>query len=133
MNFITGSSPAQLWRAGANATVISEYLHWICTSCSTMRPTRADGYLLGPYRIATAPEPNSSRPTSLKSRCFDSPANNVGPRPASLGCTTNSLIHPANGYLLGSYRMATAPEPNSRRLTSLKSIRFDSPANNVGP
>src|SRR4030088_2968813 len=27
-----------------------------------------------------------------------------------------------NGYLLGSYRIATAPEPNSSRLTSLKSI-----------
>ena len=36
-----------------------------------------------------------------------------------------------NGNLLGSYRIATAPEPNSSRLTSLKSIRFDSPANNV--
>ena len=36
-----------------------------------------------------------------------------------------------NGYLLGSYRIATAPEPNSSRLTSLKSIRFDSPADNV--
>jgi hypothetical protein len=34
-----------------------------------------------------------------------------------------------DGYLLGSYRMATAPEPNSSRLTSFKSIRFDSPAN----
>src|SRR6266550_9432952 len=33
-----------------------------------MRPTRANkpnGYLLGSYRIATAPEPNSSRLTSL--------------------------------------------------------------------
>ena len=38
-----------------------------------------------------------------------------------------------NGYLLSSYRIATAPEPNSSRLTSFKSIRFDSPANNVGP
>jgi hypothetical protein len=47
-------------------------------------------YLLGSYRIATAPEPNSSRLTSFKSICFDSPANNVGPWPASLGCTTNS-------------------------------------------
>jgi hypothetical protein len=58
-----------------------------------MRLTRANkpnGYLLGSYRIATAPEPNSSRLTSLKSTCFDSPANNVGPWPASLGCTTNS-------------------------------------------
>jgi hypothetical protein len=52
-----------------------------------MRPARAkpDGYLLGSYRIATAPESNSSRLTSFKSTCFDSPANNVGPWPASLG------------------------------------------------
>ncbi len=37
-----------------------------------MRPTRAskpDGYLLGSYRIATAPDPNSSRLTSFKSTC----------------------------------------------------------------
>jgi hypothetical protein len=39
------------------------------------RPYRRNGYLLGSYRIATAPEPNSSRPTSFKSTCFDSPAN----------------------------------------------------------
>jgi hypothetical protein len=53
-----------------------------CPSCSMMWPTRAhklNGYLLGSYRIATTPEPNSSRLTSLKSRCFDSPANSVGP------------------------------------------------------
>ena len=66
-----------------------------------MRPARAnkpDGYLLGSYRIATAPEPNSSRLTSFKSTCFDSPANNVGPWPASLGCTTNSYssINPSS-------------------------------------
>src|SRR5260370_39268257 len=42
-------------------------------------------------------------------------------------------LNKPNGYLLGSYRIATAPEPNSSRLTSLKSTRFDSPANNVGP
>jgi len=51
-----------------------------------MRPTRANkpnGYLLGSYRIATAPEPNSSRLTSLKSIPFDSPANKVGPWPQS--------------------------------------------------
>jgi hypothetical protein len=43
------------------------------------QPTRArkpNGNLLGSYRIATAPEPNSSRLTSLKSTCFDGPANN---------------------------------------------------------
>jgi hypothetical protein len=49
---------------------------------SMMRPARAskpDGYLLGSYRIATAPEPNSSRLTSFKSTCFDSPANRRRP------------------------------------------------------
>src|ERR1035438_1363823 len=35
-------------------------------------------------------------------------------------------LNKPNGYLLGSYRIATAPEPNSSRLTSLKSTRFDS-------
>ena len=53
-------------------------------------PCKPDGYLLGSYRIATTPEPNSSRLTSFKSTHFDSPANNVGPWPASLGCTKNS-------------------------------------------
>src|SRR4029450_10012540 len=60
------------------------------------------------YRITTAPEPNSSRLTSFKSIRFDSPANNVGPWPTSLGCTTNSY-------------------------SSLTPLRFDRPANNVGP
>ena len=65
-----------------------------------------NGYLLGSYRIATAPEPNSSRLTSFKSIRLDSPANNVGPCPASVGCTTNSYssINPnsanANGIEL---------------------------------
>src|SRR5215208_7366165 len=73
-----------------------------------MRPTRAnkpDGYLLGSYRIATAPEPNSSRPTSLKSTRFDSPANNVGPWPTSMGCTTNSYlsINPSSANASGSF------------------------------
>src|SRR5579862_9641734 len=66
----------------------SEYFHWICPSCAMMRPPLANkpkGYLLGSYRIATAPEPNSSRLTSLNSTSFDSPANNVGPWPATLG------------------------------------------------
>ena len=43
-----------------------------------MRPTRANklnGYLLGSYRIATAPEPNSSRLTRRNSTHFDSPAS----------------------------------------------------------
>jgi hypothetical protein len=53
---------------------------------------RSVGYLRGSYRIATAPEPNSSRLTSLKSTGFDSPANNVGPWPASLACTTSGWL-----------------------------------------
>src|ERR1700719_4483925 len=63
-----------------------------------------DGYLLGSYRIATAPEPNSSRLTSFKSTCFDSPANNVDPWPASVGCTTNSYssINPSSANASGS-------------------------------
>ncbi len=43
-----------------------------------------DVYLFGSYRIATALESNSSRLTSFKSTNLDSPANNVGPWPASL-------------------------------------------------
>jgi len=63
------------------------------------------GYLLGSYRIATAPDANSSRPTSFKSTGFDSPANNVGPWPASLGCTTNSYssISPSSANACGSF------------------------------
>src|SRR5437879_9613500 len=77
-----------------------------------------DGYLLGSYRIATAPEPNSSRLTSFKSICFDSPANNVGPWPASLGCTTNSYssIIPAPPTPAGASRLPRAvpyPTPAS--------------------
>jgi hypothetical protein len=73
-----------------------------------MRPTLANkpnGYLLGSYRIATSPEPNSSLLTSLKSIHFDSPANNVGPWPASLGCTTNSYlsINPSSANASGLY------------------------------
>jgi hypothetical protein len=56
-------------------------------TCVTRQSARPNGYLRGSYRIATAPEPNSSRLTSFKSTCFDSPANNVGPCPANLGCT----------------------------------------------
>src|SRR5215831_11273610 len=47
-------------------------------------------HLLSSYCIATAPDRSSSRSTSLRPTGFDSPANNVGPWPASLGCTTNS-------------------------------------------
>jgi hypothetical protein len=69
-------------RAGA------EYVHRIGASCSMMLQTlvsKPNAYLLASYRIATAPEPYSSRLMNLKSTGFDSPANNVGPWPASLG------------------------------------------------
>jgi len=57
----------------------------------------------------------------------------VDPRFADYASSWISMLNKPNGYLLGSYRIATAPEPNSSRLTSLKSTYFDSPANNVGP
>src|SRR5687768_6355652 len=76
-----------------------------------------DGYLLGSYCIATAPEPNSSRLTSFKSTRFDSPANNVGPWPVTLGCTTNSYssINPSSANACGSFTPPTnSPLPDSR-------------------
>src|SRR4051812_10149909 len=56
------------------------------------------GYLFGTYRIATAPEPNSTRLISFSSSRFDKPANKVGPCPATIGCTTNSYssINPSS-------------------------------------
>jgi hypothetical protein len=79
-----------------------------------MRPTRAskpNAYLLGSYRIATAPEPNSSRLTSLKSTRFDSPANNVGPWPASVGCTTIPAPLNASGSFTPSYEQSVTRLP----------------------
>src|SRR6187397_308177 len=66
---------------------------------------RRDSYVLGSYRIATAPEPSSRRLTSFRSTCFDSPANGDGPWPASLGCTTNSYssINPSSASATGSF------------------------------
>src|SRR5687767_11211582 len=83
------------------------------------RPNGGSGIChgLGSYRIATAPEPNSSRLTSFKSTCFDSPANNVGPWPASLGCTTKSYssINPNSANASGSVTPPTnSPLPDSR-------------------
>src|SRR6185436_1935442 len=59
----------------------------------------------GSYLIATAPEPNSSRLTSFRSMRFGNPANNVGPWPASPGCTTNSYssINPSSANAIGSF------------------------------
>src|SRR5262249_26034906 len=64
----------------------------------------------GSYCNATAPEPNSFRPTSFKSTCFDSPANSVGPCPASRGCTTISYssINPSSANACPSLTPATA-------------------------
>ena len=39
-------------------------------------------------------------------------------------CEPVNLQLGPDGYLLGSYRIATAPEPNSSRLTSFESIGF---------
>ena len=40
---------------------------------------------------------------------------------------------PGEHHAFGTYFSTWAPEANSSRLTSFRSIRFDSPANNVGP
>src|SRR5262249_13580735 len=111
----TGEAPAGVGTAGAKGLdrielLLSEIGH---------RGEHAAGndYLLGSYRIATAPEPNSSRLMSLKSTGFDSPANNVGPWPASLGCTTNSYssINPSSANASGSFTPPTSsPLPDSR-------------------
>jgi hypothetical protein len=80
------------------------------------RGQQAQWLPLGSYRIATAPEPNSSRLRSLKSTSFDSPANNVGPWPASLGCTMNSYssINPSSVNASASFVPATnSPFPDS--------------------
>jgi hypothetical protein len=91
-------------RVGMFPLDLPELLHDVADS-----GYHANGYLLGSYRIATAPEPNSSRLTSLKSTGFDSPANNVGPWPASLGCTTNSYssINPNSANASGSFTPPT--------------------------
>jgi WD40 repeat protein len=103
---------AELWRAADG-----ERLYQLDMAGVTRVAFSKDGYLLGSYRIATAPEPNSSRLTSFKSTCFDSPANNVGPWPASLGCTTNSYssINPSSANASGSVTPPTnSPLPGSR-------------------
>ena len=84
-----------------------------------MRPTRANkpnGYLLGSYRIATAPEPNSSRLTSLKSIRFDSPANNVGPWPASLGVHHELVLIDQSQLRQGQRELHASHEQSLTRL-----------------
>src|SRR6267143_1855 len=109
---------ALLWAAAEGTAAVGRAR--AANQGSMMRPARAskpDGYLLGSYRIATAPEPNSSRLRSFKSTCFDSPANNVGPWPTNLGCTTNSYssINPSSANARGSFTPPTnSPLPDSR-------------------
>src|SRR5438876_7182872 len=109
---------ALLWAAAEGTAAVGRAR--AANQSSMMRPARAskpDGYVLGSYHIATAPEPNSSRLTSFKSTCFDSPANTVGPWPASLGCTTNSYssINPSSASASGSFRPpVNSPLPGSR-------------------
>ena len=72
--------------------------------------------LVGTYRIAIAPEPNRTWLTNFKSIRFESPENNVGPWPASLGCTTNSYssISPNSANASGSLTPPTnSPFPGS--------------------
>ena len=68
-----------------------------------------DAYLLGSYLSATAPAPSSCRLSSFKSTYLDSPENNVGPWPASLGQTTNSYssINPSSANASGSFTPPT--------------------------
>lgn len=67
------------------------------------------------------------------------PPNEVpfgGARRAPAATPASAVASPSSGaglYLLGSYRIATAPEPSSSRPTNLRSTYFDRPANNVGP
>ncbi len=80
-------------------------------------PCKPDRYLLDSYRIATTPEPNSNRLTSFMSTGFDSPANNVGPWPASLGCIKNShsSINPSSANASGSFTPPmSSPLPDPR-------------------
>jgi hypothetical protein len=58
-----------------------------------------DGYLLGSYRIATAPEPNSNRLTSFRVHALRQSREQRRPLAASVGCTTNSYssINPSYG------------------------------------
>ena len=90
--------------------------------CGRLGAKKPDGYLLGSYRIATAPEPNSTRPTSLKSTRFDSPANKVGPWPTSWGepRTRTHRSIPAPPTPAGASRLPPAVSaPSIRRNTAL--------------
>src|SRR5574341_2943 len=105
-----GGRPAPDVRSGDNRRTITT------TRSRQLKQKKTDGYLLGSYRIATAPELNSSLLTSFKSIRLDSPANNVGPWPASLGCTTNSYssIKPSSANARGSFTPpVNSPLPDS--------------------
>src|SRR3954470_9167519 len=66
-----------------------------------------------------------------------SPRRNRGVRRAeSLDSRVEGVVRRAltsRSHRLGTYRVATAPEPYSNRLTSVRSRTFERPANSVGP
>jgi hypothetical protein len=59
------------WRMGTSARLFIRLVHGWFFASGEAGLAKPNGYLLGSYRIATAPEPNSSRLTSLKSTHFD--------------------------------------------------------------
>ena len=88
---------------------------WSACSCVRipLSMSHPDGYLLGSYRIATAPRCDSSPAHALQSTRFDSPANNVGHVAASLGCTTNSYSR----SITSSRQRRGARRPQEQTLT----------------
>ena len=89
-----------------------------------------NGYLLGSYRIATAPEPNSSRLTSFKSRCFESPVNNVGPWAAS---QVSLPAVPAVAKLIPSFRKSPGQREGHRPTRSSAKPPADKPPSTGSP
>jgi hypothetical protein len=74
------ASRAVTWIVGLPSRRRGDWLHLLAK-----QKVEEERYRFTSYRIATAPEPNSSRPTSFRSTIFDSPANKVGPRPTIRG------------------------------------------------
>ena len=67
-------------------------------------------------QTASLPSRTPAGPRASDRTCFESPANNVGPWPASLGCTTNSYssINPSSVNARGSLTPPTnSPFPGS--------------------
>ena len=95
---------ALLWAAAEGTAAVGRAR--AANQGSMMRPARAskpDGYLLGSYRIATAPEPNSSRLTSFKSSIAPRTTSARGPRawdaPRSLSAVHSGATHKKESLL----------------------------------